>query len=98
MAQKAHKNAGPPISAAQVKKIHALKNVLNLDDNNYRVALFNACGFETSKAMSMKDAADFIDDLQAKAVAAGVWETRQPKSKKFDDLDNRRGVMATPPQ
>lgn len=100
MAHRAHKNAGPPISPAQIKKIHTLKTALRMDDNSYRVALFNACGFETSKAMSMKDAAELIDDWQTKATAAGVWKPRQPKAKKFDDLDNRRGAvaMATPPQ
>ncbi len=100
MAQKAHKQAGPPISAAQIKKLHTLKTALKFDNETYRAALDNAAGVTSSKDLTIQQAAALIDDWQTKATAAGVWKTRQPKAKKFDDLENRRGVvaMATVPQ
>jgi hypothetical protein len=98
MAQRAKKITGPPVTAAQIKKLHALKNALKLNDETYRAALDNCAGVASSKDLTIDQATGLIDDWQAKATATGVWEIRKPKPKKFDDLDNRRGMMATPPQ
>jgi hypothetical protein len=80
------------ITPAQIKKLHALKSVLELDDAAYRVALAT-CGVETSKALSFSGAAELIDDLERKAVSAGRWEKRPRPA-----TENRREGFASPAQ
>lgn len=60
---------------AQVKKIHALKGKLAMDDDTYRATLAGY-GVKTSKRLSITRADELIADLEEKAVAAGVWEKR----------------------
>ena len=67
--------AAPPstgISPAQVKRIHALKTALGMDDATYRAALA-LCGVTTSKTLTYSGAAELIADFEDKAVAAGTW-------------------------
>jgi phage gp16-like protein len=67
-------------SPAQIKKIHALKGALKLEDELYRQLL---AGFKvkTSTKLSIPKADELIKDLEDKAVAAGVWEKRKPARK-----------------
>ncbi len=67
-------------SQAQIKKIHALKGALKMDDDTYRLVL-SGFGVKTSKKLSFKAADELLQDLESKAIAAGVWESRKPASK-----------------
>lgn len=59
----------------QIKKIHAVKGALKLDDATYRDIL-SGYGVTTSKRLTITRADELIADLEAKAVAAGVWVPR----------------------
>lgn len=65
---------------AQIKKIHALKGALKLDDDTYR-AMLGGYGVKTSTKLSITRADQLIADLEQKAVAAQVWEKRKPAAK-----------------
>lgn len=80
------------ITPAQIKKIHALKTALGLDDAAYRTAL-SACGVETSKSLSFSGAAELIDDFEQKAVKAGLW-----KKISWSAPESRREGFASPAQ
>ncbi len=88
---------GPAITAGQIKKIHALLHATCIDDATYRAMLFNSFRASSSKEMTYFQAESLIQDLEAKAISAGVWEKRTA-SKKFEEWGRRRGGMATPPQ
>lgn len=88
----AARTASPGINAAQIKKLHALKTTLGMDDAAYRAAL-SACGVTTSKALSFSGAAELIDDFEQKAIKAGLWKkTYRPAT------ESRREGFATPAQ
>lgn len=61
------------IAPTQIKKLHALKTVLAMDDGAYRTALA-ACGVSSSKSLSYSGAAELIEDFEGKAIRAGVWK------------------------
>lgn len=84
--------AGKMIRPDQVKKIHALKGALGLDDATYRAALFDAFKVESSKLLSAEQAAAFLASLEEKAVAAGRWVRRGRPA------ETRRVGFATPAQ
>lgn len=84
------------IKPIQVKKIHALKSALKLSDEVYRDVLFTCFRVESSKQLNTLQADRLIGDLEEKAVAAGVWESRR-RDQRFKVLQGRGG-MATPPQ
>jgi len=84
------------ITPGQIKKIHTLTTALGIDDATYRAALGASFGVSTSKALNYEQAQDFINDLEAKAMAAGRWKKR-PRRKKFQELRHRAG-MATDAQ
>jgi len=69
---------------AQVKKIHALKGKLSLDDDTYRATL-SGYGVKTSTRLSIAKADELIADLEDKAVAAGVWEKRTSVKRRLGD-------------
>ena len=60
---------------AQIKKIHAVKGALKLDDPTYRDIL-SGYGVKTSKRLTITKADELIADLEGKAIAAGVWVPR----------------------
>ena len=64
----------------QIIKIHVLKDLLKLDDDTYRDIL-SGYGVKTSTKLTIVKADQLIDDLTAKATAAGVWEKRKPAAK-----------------
>jgi len=82
------------ISKAQIKKIHALKNVLGMDDETYRDMLWSRYKVETSKRLSKSQACELIDWLERNAIETGVWEKRRQR---FSHLKNRED-MASPKQ
>lgn len=83
-------------TAAQIKKIHALKGSLKMEDDVYR-QLLAGFGAKTSTKLSIPKAEELIKDLEAKALAAGVWEKRKPARKakttrKLADSDQARMI------
>lgn len=80
----------------QIKKIHALKGALKLDEDTYRATL-GGYGVKTSTRLSITKAEELISDLTRKAVATGAWEVRKPAAKaktarKLADDDQSRMV------
>jgi len=94
-----------PITPAQTKLIHTIKGALKLDDALYRDILHERFRVTSSKELSQIQAASLIDELEIKAKAAGVWESRHRNPGKgakkgkaaYADLDNRDN-MATAAQ
>ena len=77
----------------QIRKIHALKNVIGMDDDLYREMLMSF-DVTSSKDLTFTEAAIFVDILEDKAVAINKW-IKQPK--KYADL-NRTENMASDAQ
>lgn len=67
-------------SPAQIKKIHALKGALKLDDDTYRLMLAQY-KVKTSTKLTIAKADELLQSLEEKAVGAGVWEKRKPARK-----------------
>ena len=67
-------------SPAQIKKIHALKGALQMDDETYR-AVLKEYGVKSSTKLSIAKADELLQDLEGKALALGVWEIRKPARK-----------------
>jgi len=65
---------------AQIKKIHALKGAMNMEDAEYR-KLLSDFKVKSSTKLSIPRADELIKDLEEKAVALGVWEKRKPGRK-----------------
>lgn len=76
----------------QIRKIHALKNVLGLEDDLYKDMLFSF-GVCTSKDLTNTEANVFASILEEKAVKQNLWVK---KPQKYEDL--YREDMATPAQ
>lgn len=80
----------------QIKKIHALKGALRLDDETYR-AILDSYGVKTSTKLTIAKADLLLIELEGKAIAAGVWEKRKPAAKaktthKLADDDQSRMI------
>ena len=75
----------------EIKKIHMLKNALNLDEDLYREIL-NNYGTNSCKDIPPHLTDEFINYLEQMAIESGRW-----KPKKFDELANRPD-MASPKQ
>ncbi|MBI2354257.1 MAG: regulatory protein GemA [Deltaproteobacteria bacterium] len=103
MARQAQKKTAKPITAAQIKRIHATIHALRIDDDTYRLALSQTYGVTTSKDLSMNQARAFIRDLEEIAMKVEYESQRrhteqtEKEPARFSDLANRPG-MATPPQ
>lgn len=81
-------------SKDQIKKIHALKGALGLDDETYR-SILSGYGVASSTKLSFARADQLIADLEAKAITAGRWEKRPPRPRKHtrtlaDDPQSRK--------
>jgi len=93
------------ITPAQIKKLHALKRALGLDEDAYRAAL-GSMGVESSKDLSLRQAGVLIDRLEDQAIAAGRW--KPCGRRRHQDLQGKRGrslggecapvIYATPDQ
>lgn len=75
----------------EIKKIHMLKNALNLDEDLYKEIL-NNYGADSCKDIPPHLTDEFINYLEQMAIESGRW-----KPKKFDELANRAD-MASPKQ
>ena len=82
------------IDARQIKRIHALKNQLGLDDDTYRTALKAQHNVETCKNLTYIQAARFIADLEKKAGKSNHYKGNRQK---YENFRGRAG-MATPRQ
>ncbi|GFO67906.1 hypothetical protein GMLC_14850 [Geomonas limicola] len=64
---------------AQIKKIHALKGAMGMEETEYRKLLADPpFKVKSSTKLSTPKADELIKDLEEKAVAMGVWEKRKP--------------------
>lgn len=59
----------------QIKKLHALRRALGLDEPTYR-AVLERFGAVSSKDLSPRALASCIEQLEAHAVCTGVWQAR----------------------
>jgi hypothetical protein len=85
------------ISKGQVKKIHALKNALQLSDDDYRKLIYvNFYPANSSRQLSFEQAEIFIKHLEPMAIEKGVWTPYKGQSA-YEDLGYREG-MASPAQ
>lgn len=83
-------------TAKQIKIIHTVKGALGLDDDAYRDMLAGY-GVKSSKDLSHFKAAQFLADLERKAVAAGVWKVRgapRGKGKRPHNIEQGRNSRA----
>ena len=85
------------ITPVQIKKIHALKNAIGLDEDAYRDMLEDRFRVSSSKGLTGKQAAALIGDWEKKAVASGAWKVH-PGRKKHEDLRTRADDFASPAQ
>jgi phage gp16-like protein len=69
-----HNNTAPA-TPGQIKKLHALKRALGFDDDTYR-AMLERYGATSSRDLGGQAMARCLDDLEAKAAQAGVWQVR----------------------
>ena len=74
----------------QIRKIHALKNVIGMDDDLYREMLMSF-DVTSSKDLTFTEAAIFVDILEDKAVAINKW-IKQPK--KYADLSRTENMAS----
>ena len=77
----------------QIKKIHALKSVVGLDDDLYRDMLMSF-DVQTSKDLTFTEAKILVEILEEKAIAMNKWVKQPPK---YSDL-TRTDKMATQAQ
>lgn len=69
-------------TTSQIRKIHALKNVIGLDDDLYREMLMSF-DVQSSKNLTYTEAIIFTEILEEKATALNRWQ-KQPK--KYEGL------------
>lgn len=94
-----------PITAAQIKRIHTIKSILHLPEDNYRDCLESRFGVRSCKDLTLMQAKSFLDELEK--LALNVDREREQKRydeatakaaantpKKFDDLDERPGMAS----
>ncbi|MBF0481296.1 MAG: DUF1018 domain-containing protein [Desulfovibrionaceae bacterium] len=75
----------------QIKKIHALKRALGLDDATYRLRL-ESYGAESCKELTDAQTSRFIEGLERQALDIGVWkQLKQPRGRK--KYDNRKPTL-----
>lgn len=78
---------------SQIRKIHALKNILGLDNDLY-IEMLMSFGVQSSKNLTYTEAALFLEILEDKAEEHNLWKKQR---KKYADL-NRSNDMATQAQ
>lgn len=86
------------ITERQIRLIHALKNALGLEDTDYRSVLWTRFGVLSCKLLDQDAAGCLIEEMEEVAVKAGVWESREDKRQRFNDLRGRKGDFASPEQ
>lgn len=81
------------IQAGQVKRIHALANLMGVSDEDYRARLDAEFGVRTCKGLTRTQAARFIRNMEALAKGMGL-DTGVRRRREW----KRRPGMATPAQ
>lgn len=103
MQTKAKRYGRQPINGRQIKTIHAIKNKLGMNDDEYRTLLYGMFEVLSSKELSWAEAEDLVSELNRKTGAGdrglgtGKPHTSHPKSRQYQELDGRPG-MATAAQ
>jgi D-mannonate dehydratase len=101
MASHPYKKTEKPITPAQIKRIHTLTNVLNIDDDTYRAALESRFGVNTCKALALSQAQSFLRELEEVAInlyhQSPELQNVENQPERFSNLEGRPG-MATPAQ
>ena len=87
-----YKDRSIMITAFQIKQIHTLKNILGLEEDQYRKMLASFDVY-SSKSLTETEAQIFISVLNDK-----VKTLKRIGLKKYDDYTGRSSVMATPLQ
>lgn len=84
------------INSMQIKKIHALKNQLKWDEEQYRGFLMEqGDGFARScKDLSEAEAARLIKMMETEAVKGGVWNLPRGDKTKYSGMDGRQGMAS----
>lgn len=88
------------ISNKQISIIHTLTHKLGMDDAAYRQMLNDNFRVDSSKSLTFAQAKILIGKLKS-FIPSEVEESHSPRSgkqKKYDDLANRPGYMASPRQ
>jgi hypothetical protein len=80
------------ISPRQIKIIHTLAGVLQMDKDTYRDALRITFGVDSSKELTWRQAEELIEDLQRKNGSPSP--VKAPRPKPFADLDGRPGMAS----
>jgi hypothetical protein len=99
------KTTAKPITAAQIKRIHTIKHILGISDENYRECLDSRFGVTSCKDLTLMQARSFLDELEKYALQvrddsdkAECEVARQraeaAKPKRFENLDNRPGMAS----
>ncbi|MBJ6800209.1 regulatory protein GemA [Geomonas propionica] len=83
-----------PITTAQIKKIHALKNAMAITNDEYRDLLRELFGARSSKDLTQAEAGVLIEDMETVAVDSGVWQRAVDKRNRLDDLGDRPGMAS----
>jgi uncharacterized protein DUF1018 len=101
MTSQTRKKMERPITAAQIKQIHTIINILKIDDDTYRAALAERFDVDTCKALSLSQAQAFLRELEELSIKL-YHQSPEPQivekqPERFSDLEGRPG-MATPPQ
>lgn len=99
MARSAQNQTIKPIMLAQIKRIHTIIHVLQIDDDTYRAALSERFNVASCKDLSINQAQAFIKELENISIAV-ERDNHYPAEKqpeRFSELDNRPG-MASPQQ
>ena len=76
------------ITKQQVKRVHVLKNILGMDDQTYRDALWEAFGVYSSKNLTADQADGVIKYFENEAAALGLLVNRKA-AEKYRKLNGR---------
>lgn len=79
------------VSSFQIKKIHTLKNLLNIDNDLY-IDMLMSFGVQSSKNLTFTEANILLEILEEKAVAQNLW-VKQPK--KYESLKRNENMASS---
>jgi len=83
------------ITPGQVKMIHALAGALGFDEDLYREILRDRFKVRSSKELAHFQAGRLIEELEEKAIQAGVW-TKSAFKQRYEALSGRPGFASVP--
>ncbi|MBL7997455.1 MAG: DUF1018 domain-containing protein [Candidatus Kapabacteria bacterium] len=84
------------ITGTQVALMHTLKQRLGMNDDEYRDALNESAGVESSRDLTFTQAHDIINGWVNIAIERGVWhKPEQQRISRHSALANRTGAFPT---